>query len=278
MKYLPMILRIVAIVAAIAATTLYFISKGKLAEKQDQLTRTQQVLASTQTDLSETTLSLRKTESQLARESEELAKTKSTLVDVRSELYITEEKVTRSERLLTEARSNIANLETSARDLNANIVDLQAQLVAANRDAEINQLNEQIAELTSINEKQATELEAQSSFVNAVRNSSGTSVDAGMGSPSAGGTQADTGVATNGAKLETTVSSVSTNDGMIVLDSSAEFGLAPGQTFILIRGNKSVAKIQVRSTTESHVLANILPSNAGQGNVKPGSTVQLIKL
>lgn len=272
-----MILRIVAIVAAIAATTLYFISKGKLAEKQDQLTRTQQVLATTQTDLSETTMTLRKTESQLARESEDLADTKSTLEDVRAELYTSEQKNTRNERLLTEARSKIGNLESSARDLNSNIVDLKKQLVAANRDAEINQLNDQIAELQATNEKLTSDLEAQSAFVNAVKNKSGSPAGMAAGSTS-DSAQTDTGLASSGNNLETTVNSISANDGMMVFDSSAELGLSAGQTFIVFSGKKTVAKIQVHSTTESHAIANILPSSAGKGNVKPGSTVKLVRL
>lgn len=278
MKHLPLILRIVAIVAAIAATTLYFISKDKLAEKQDQLTRTQQVLTTTQTDLSETTMTLRKTESQLARESEDLAKTKSTLEDVRAELYTSEQLVARNERLLTEARSKIGNLETTARDLNANIVDLQKELVAANRDAEINQLNEQIAELQSSNETLNAEIESQRAFVEAVKGKSGLNSGLAVGSASPSGSQSDTGAAPTVNKLETTVNSVSTKNGMIVLDSRAELGLSAGQTFILFSGKKSVAKIRVHSTTDTHAIANILPSDAGKGNVKPGNAVNLVRL
>lgn len=273
-----MILRIVAIVAAIAATSLYFISKGKLADKQAELTETQQVLATTQTNLSETRDTLKATETKLKRESATLVKTKSKLDEVNSELFASQQEATKKGRLLSEARTQIGELETNARKLQSELIDTQAELAAASREAEINQLNARIDELEKTNEELAFNLESKTAIADAVTAKKQATGELTLGGINTSISPLTSGEAASRITIETTVNSISTESGLIVLNTSPELRLAPGQTITLVQNMKSVGKVKIQSTTDSYAVANILPGSTGTSKLDSGSTVQLLVL
>ncbi|MGB0744561.1 MAG: hypothetical protein ACPGSB_08545 [Opitutales bacterium] len=76
--------------------------------------------------------------------------------------------------------------------------------------------------------------------------------------------------------VETTVNSISTGDGLIVLDSTPELGLAAGQTLTLVQDLKSVGRIRIQSITDTYAIANILPGSKGTAKLNSGSVVQLL--
>ena len=277
MKNLSLILRIVAIVAAVAATTLFFISKGKLADKEAQLTETKQVLATTQSDLSETNKTLEKTESQLKTERDNLANTKETLDETRSNLFAAEEDASNTKKLLSQESEKLAQLEITARDLRADLVATQQQLAAASSEAEINQLNEQVAELQKNNADLSFELEAKTAIIEAFSAKKTATKGAG------GIASIDTSVASllpgepiKRLKLETTINSISTAEGLLVLDTTNELGLSVGQTITLVQNMQAVAKVQIQSIKENYAIANILPGSSGTNKLNSGSTVQIL--
>lgn len=278
MKNLSLILRIVAVVAAIAATTLFFISKGKLAEKDSQLTQTKQVLASTQSDLADTNKTLERTESELKTERDTLARTEDTLRGVRSELAVAEEDARRNKEQLDQTREQVANLERTTRELRADLLSTQEALAAADREAEINQLNAQIAEIENRNRELTLELEAKTVIAEAA-----SAQNVARGGPS--GIEAiDTSVAAlvpgqpmgSRLKLETTINSIRAADGLIVLNTTEELGLTEGQTITLIQNMKSVGKVQIQTIEEGYAIANILPNGSGAKKLSAGSTVQIL--
>lgn len=274
MKILSLILRIVAILAAAAATYFYFDGKGKLADKHEKLTNTQAELSSTQNELSETSDKLKTTENQLKRESETLTKTKRTLETTQSELFASQQSASRNETALTSLRSQFAELQNTERELRADKVDLERQLAAASKEAEINQLNARIASLEERNAELEVELESAKVIVDAVNSKKN------QAGPSIGGintqlTSVD-GQPVQRIKLETTVNSISTADGLIVLNSTPELGLAEGQTIILVQDLKSVGKVQIQSVTDIYAVANILPGTMKGTQLSSGSTVQLL--
>lgn len=275
MKNLSLILRILAIVAAIAATALFFISKGKLAEKQTQLTNTREVLASTETELSDTKNTLQRTETQLKREQKNLAETEQELEEIRSDLYSSEQEVARLKNDIKEADSEIASLKDTTKELRSDLVATQEELANASREAEINQLNQRIAELEEKNEELMVDLEAKTAIAEAVTTKKETAesmkdIDTSIGSLSLGGEPIQR------IKLETTVNSISTADGLIVLDSKPELGLTAGQTITLVQDLKSVGKVQIERVEEDYAVANILPGSTGTKKLSSGSKVQLL--
>jgi len=276
MKNLSLILRIVAIVAAVAATTLFFISKGKLADKEAQLTETKQVLATTQSDLSETNKTLEKTESQLKTERDNLANTKETLDETRSNLFAAEQEASDNKKRLSEESEKVAQLETTARDLRADLVATQEQLAAASREAEINQLNERISELQKTNGVLAIELEAKTAIVEALAAKKEAVGSKGIGAIDTSVSSLLPGAPISRLKLETTINSISMADGLIVLNTTSELGLSAGQTITLVQNMKAVAKVQIQSIKDDYAVANILPGSSGTKKLNSGSTVQIL--
>lgn len=275
MKNLSLILRILAIVAAIAATTLFFISKGKLAEKQTELTNTQEELAETETVLSDTENTLQRTETQLKREQKTLAETEQKLEEVESNLFATEQELANKENDLKEANSEIAALNDTAKELRADLVATQEELANASREAEINQLNQRIAELEVKNQDLMLDLEAKTAIADAVtaqreKAKSLKDIDTSIGSLSLGGEPIQR------IKLETTVNSISTADGLIVLDSNEDLGLSTGQTITLVQNLKSVGKVQIQKIEENYAVGNILPGSTGTKKLSSGSKVRLL--
>ena len=276
MKNLSLILRILAVIAAIAATALYFTSKGKLADKQAELTQTQDLLDSTQKKLSDTNNTLKKTETKLKRESESLANTKKSLEEVRSELFAAQQDSKRNERELGEARTQIGQLETDLRKVRSDLVTTQEALASASNEAEINQLNGRIAELKDANDKLKLELEQASAVAKAVTNRQNPTAAGGLGSINTSVTSLSSGEPIQRIRLETTVNSISTDAGLIVLASTPELGLAAGQTIVLVQDLKSVGKVQIQSVEDTYAIANILPGSTGASKLDTGSKVQLL--
>lgn len=278
MKNLSLILRIVAIIAAVAALSVFFMSKGKLAEKEGQLTQAQQRIVNTQADLDAANETLKKTESQLKRESASLADTQATLTGVRSELSAAQKEANTNKELLSEARSQIGSLETRISQVQSDLVATQEELAAASREAELSQLNAQLAELQKRNEELAIELAAKTAIADAVTAKTGPSATA----PKLGGNLSG-GVLTSSEplrrnRLETTIDSVSPKDGLIVLKSSPELGLTAGQVLSLVQDMKSVGKVQIQSITDTYAIGNILPNSGGAVNLVSGSKVEILTL
>lgn len=277
MKNLSLILRIVAIIAAVAATTLYFISKGKLADMDTELTQTKQVLATTQTELSDTSNTLVQTQTTLKRETASHAKTKETLSNVQSELFAAQQQVEQTNRQLTTTKAELATAEATAKQLRTDLVSTQEELAAASREAEINQLNERIKSLEKTNAELALDLESKTAIADAVtakqNPSSGSTALGGINTSVAG---LPSGEPISRIRLETTINSISTSDGIIVLNSTPELGLAAGQTVTLVQDLKSVGRVRIQSITDTYAVGNILPGSKGTSKLDSGSTVQLL--
>ncbi len=273
MKNVSLILRILAIVAAIAATTLYFISKGKLAEKHELLTRTQQVLTAAQSTLSETQKTLERTESELTTERDTLARTKTRLEGVQSELAEAEKLASRAQRELRDEREKSAKLETDSRQLRADLSDALEDLTAVKREE--NQRNQLIAELENTNAQLKLELEAKAAIADSV-------VARSVGSTPGQGSavdRSDPSAQTAGARqmfIETIVNSISPADGLIALNTTPMLQFTQGQTITLLQGNKVVGKVQIQSVKTDYVVANILPGSTGTTKLASGSTVQIL--
>lgn len=270
MKNVSLILRILAVVAAIAATTLYFISEGKLAEKHELLTQTQQVLATTQNTLSETQKTLERTQSELTTERDTLERTKTKLDGVESELAEVNMLASRTQRELSDEREKTKKLETDSRQLRADLSDALDDLTTVKREA--NQNSQLIAELENANAELKLELAAKTAIADSL-------LAKKEGSIPGQGTGADGSAESDGARqllIETTVNSVSPTDGFIALNTTPMLSFTQGQTVTLLQSDKVVGKVQIQSIQDDYVLANILLGSSGLKKVASGSTVQIL--
>jgi septal ring factor EnvC (AmiA/AmiB activator) len=128
MNALSLALRAIAIVGAIAAGVLWFISEGKLEEKQTELTQTRQTLEQTRSTLAQT-------DAQLDSAQDELEETTADLDRAEDELQD-------KELALNEARKRVRQLEDE--------VDAQEALIAQ-KDEEIRR--QKAAQIAAIDEK-----------------------------------------------------------------------------------------------------------------------------
>ena len=275
MKNLSLILRIVAILASAAAVTLFFISKGKLAEKQTSLEQAQAVTQATQSELETANSKITSLGTQLSTERQSLADTKGKLESIRSEMYTAKQEVTRTQQQLKETKNTIAELENVATRLRTDLVKTEESLASASKEAELAQLGERIEELAKINDTLKQDLLA-SAGLQQTRQPPNLSAMQLRGGYQSGFTPSST-VAVQPATIgaATTVASISTSDGIIILDASPELGLSVGSEITLVQDLKALGKIRIIQVTEQLAVANILPGTRLRGLSK-GDTIKVM--
>ena len=272
MKSLSIILRVVAIVAAAAAVALFFMSKGKLAEKQTALVNAQAATQAVQGELETANSQITAAQAQLSAERKSLADTKGKLESTRSEMYAAKQEVTRTEAQLKETKSTIAELEGDAQDLREKLVKTEKSLAEASKEAELAQLNERIEELAKSNDTLKQDLMAAESLAR----SSSSRKDSSEAASKKAGFSPNMAPAAQPATIgaATTVASISSENGIVVLNSTPELGLATGAEITLIQGLTALGKVQITQVTETLAIANILPGTKLKLNA--GDTVKIL--
>ena len=279
MNSLSMILRILAVVAAIAATGLFFVSKGKLAEMQAVAQKAEKATVAVKAELTAANEQISALEGSLKSERDALASEKRKLESMRSEMYTARQEVSRTQQQLSETKKSIANLESTARRLREDLLRSEQSLASASKEGEIAQLNERIAELEESNAdlKESLEETKVTSSTSRSPEVSASSKMASVNTFSSGITATKTQAlpeASIGAK--TTIESLSAKNGLIALANSPELGLSPGTTVTIIKKLRALGKIQVSQVSDDLVLANLLPG-AKTRELAAGTTVRLLR-
>lgn len=279
MNSLSMILRILAVVAAIAAAGLFFVSKGKLAEMQAVAEKAEKATVAVKAELTAANDQISALEGSLKSERDALASEKRKLESMRSEMYTARQEVSRTQQQLSETKKSIANLESTARRLREDLLRSEQSLASASKEGEIAQLNERIAELEESNAdlKESLEEAKVTSSTSRSPEVSASSKMASVNTFSSGITATKTQAlpeASIGAK--TTIESLSAKNGLIALANSPELGLSPGTTVTIIKKLRALGKIQVSQVSDDLVLANLLPG-AKTRELAAGTTVRLLR-
>ena len=279
MNSLSMILRILAVVAAIAAAGLFFVSKGKLAEMQAVAQKAEKATVAVKAELTAANEQISALEGSLKRERDALANEKRKLESMRSEMYTARQEVSRTQQQLSETKKSIANLESTARRLREDLLRSEQSLASASKEGEIAQLNERVAELEESNAdlKESLEEAKVTSSTSRSPEDSASSKMASVNTFSSGITATKTQAlpeASIGAK--TTIESLSAKNGLIALANSPELGLSPGTTVTIIKKLRALGKIQVSQVSDDLVLANLLPG-AKTRELATGTTVRLLR-
>lgn len=270
MNNISMILRVFAIIAAVAATTLYFLGKGKLEEKQTQLNATQATLRTTEADLATAKQDISRLDNRLKAESEALAKSKQELEGVRSEVYTARQEVSRTQQQLGQARNQISELEQAANKLRTDLVEAEQMLASsASLKSEAATLQTRVRDLESANANLQTELEQikSSAEMIAARPAGATGNRPGT---------ADTLPSFTSISQETQIESIRAKDGLIVLRALPKLNLAAGQTLKLSANMKPVGSVEIFEVSDSMALAHILPGANARG-LREGDTVSLYR-
>ncbi len=277
MKSLSLILRIVAIVAAVAAAGLFFITQGKLAEKQTALETAQQATLATQSELETANAQVASLESRLSTERKALAESKSSLETMRSEMYTARQEVTRSQQQIREVKSQLSDSEETAKRLRTELVEKEQALASASKEGELAQLNERINELEQANSKLKENLETELS-IKAMKSAGNQSAASTVASGAYTSTyQPNTNPAVQPASIgtKTTIASVSPKNGLIVLNATPELGLTAGSEVTLVKDLKALGQVKIVSIKDDLAVANILPG-ANTRELTTGTTVNLL--
>jgi predicted nucleic acid-binding Zn-ribbon protein len=273
-----MILRILAIVAALAAGALFFLGKGKLAEQHAAQLKAEQATVAVQAELATANDQVSKLENNLKNEREALADEKRKLESVRSEMYTAKQEVSRTQQQLSEGKRSIQDLESTVKSLRSDLLKSEQDLMKASKEAELAQLNERIAELEESNAdlKESLEMakERAASHAAGAKSNNGT-LTAGGSYSSTFNPTASQPLPTASIGAETTIQSLSAQNGLIVLANNPELGLAPGSQVTIVKDLKALGKIQVVQVTDTSIVANILPG-AKTREMTEGSTIKLL--
>jgi predicted nucleic acid-binding Zn-ribbon protein len=277
-----MILRILAVVAAISASALFFVSKGKLAEQQAVTEKAKQATVAVQEELTEANEQISALEGSLNSERDALANEKRKLESMRSEMYTARQEVSRTQQQLSEAKKSIAKAESTARRLRTDLLQSEQSLASSNKEDEIAQLIERIAELEESNADLKESLEDAkdiSSTSRALENTESSikiaSVDTSTYSNGFTATQSQALPPTS-IGTKTTIESLSAKNGLIALSNSPDLGLSPGTTVTVIKKLRALGKLQVSQVTDNLILANLLPG-AKTREMIAGTTVSLLR-
>lgn len=275
-----MILRALAIASAISAASIFFVSKGKLAEQQAVTQKAEQATAAVQAELATANEQISALEGRLNNERDALANEKRKLESVRSEMYTARQEVSRTQQQLSEAKKSITELESAARRLRADLLQSEQSLASASDEDEIASLNERVAELEKRNADLKESLESAkvtSSTARSALSPRGSSSTTSVATYSSGFTAPRSqALPTASIGAETTIESLSAANGLIALANSPELGLSPGTTVTIIKKLKALGKVEVSHVTDDLVLANLLPG-AKTREMLAGTTVHLLR-
>ncbi|MDA9592072.1 hypothetical protein N9R94_00525 [bacterium] len=275
-----MILRILAVVAAISAAALFFVSKGKLAEQQAVTQKAEKATVAVIAELTTANEQISTLEGSLSNERDALANEKRKLESMRSEMYTARQEVSRTQRQVNEAKKSIAELESTAKRLRADLLQSEQSLASTSKEDEVEQLVERVAELEESNAALKESLEdakVTSSTSRAPEYPESSNKTASAVTYKSGFT-ATKSHALPAASIgsETTIESLSISNGLIALANRPELGLSHGNTVTIIKKFKALGKIQVSQVTDDLVLANLLPGAISREMVA-GTTVSLLR-
>jgi myosin heavy subunit len=277
-----MILRILAVVAAISATALFFISKGKLAEQQAVTQKAEKATVAVKAELTTANEKISALEGSLRNERDALSNEKRKLESMRSEMYTARQEVSRTQRQIKEAEKSIEELESTARRLRSDLLQSEQSLASSSKEDEVERLIKLVDELEKSNADlkeslEKTEVSLSTSRAPAYSESSNKTASIATSTKSSGFT-ATKSHALPAASIgsETTIESLSAKNGLIALANSPELGLSPGTTVTIIKKLRALGKIQVSQVTDDLVLANLLPG-AKTREMVTGTTVSLLR-
>jgi myosin heavy subunit len=281
MKSLSLILRIVAIIAAVAAAGLFFVTQGKLAEKQTALETAQKATQDTQAQLVTTNDKAASLQSSLNNESAALAESKRNLEAMGSEMHTARGEVTRTQQQLREIKKEAAELEDTAKRLRTELVTAEQNLAGASKEGEIAQLEERVAELAKANTVLQGDLDAEraSKTANAKSQSNAAVSNTSSGAlPGINNYQVNTTPAVEPASIgtATTIAAVRAASGLIILNATPELGLTPGTQITLVKDLKALAKVQIVSNEGGLAVGNLLPG-AKTRELIPGASVKILR-
>lgn len=275
MNYLSLTLRIVAILAAIAAGFLYFLSEGTLDEKETELAQIRAELQALLDTNELTNLDVSELQEKLTVETKLVEETKIQLEEAQAELVAEMQESQSVQNKLIETQRKVIQLEETTNRLREELINTENLFAAASKESLIAQLNERIEKLTVTNVQLRGKTQASTSLTDddaAVY----TEPTTGTTGPTQFTAQTLTSDELSAIKEETKIASLSTANGIIVLDAGKKLNLAPGTTINLVKGSETIAQVEIININGSLAIGNIRPG-AKLDDLSKGDTVKILR-
>ena len=275
LSYLPLVLRITAILSAATACTLYFLSKGKVDEKDKEI---EQVRAELQIlyDKNESAyLEITSLQEALTEQSKLAEDNKIQLAEANAQTVAEIQESKRLQERLIEAMKKNQLLEETANRLRKELIHTEDMFAKASQEGLIAQLNERIEELTAKNtqlEGKIKQLESSMKFDDLTTPEPTTSEETSVRFT----VQKLTKDEFNALNEETKIASISTENGILVLNADPALKLKPNMTIKLVKNAEVIAQIKIININGTLAIASILPG-AKLDDLSKGNTVKILR-
>lgn len=284
MNIASLILRIVAIVAAVIAGVLFFMGQGQLKDSKAKLAAEQTALQASKSELADAEEKAASLEAKLANSEKKLKSSQKKLDSVRIDLANAKRQVSNTQPTLTAKENEIKQLSLENSQLTQQLARAKEQTQGSDQSDEIDALNTRITQLEAANEKLETELESKSnsyassssSMTNAITTATATSTTA-TAAAAAAATETPVAQVPAGDLAESAmIASVSAKDGIVVLKTGFGKTFQVGSQFTLAEDLVAVGAVEISSTTGEYAIANILP-NTKKSRLKVGAHVRFFR-
>ena len=275
LSYLPLVLRITAILSAATACTLYFLSKGKVEEKGKEI---EQVRAELQilSDKNESAdLEIASLQERLTEQSKLVEDAKIQLEEAKAETVAEMQESKRLQKRLIEAMKKTQLLEETANRLRKELIHAEDMFANASQEGLIAQLNERIEELTAENTQLKDQIKPPESstkfddFATPEPTVSGENL-----APAT--VQKLTEDEFNALNEETRIASISTQNGILVLNADPTLKLKPNMTIKLVKDAEVISQVKIININGTLAIASILPG-AKLDNLSKGDIVKILR-
>lgn len=275
LSYLPLVLRITAILSAVTACALYFLSKGTVDEKEKEIGQVRAELQILSDKNESADLEITSLQEALTKQSKLAEDAKIQLEEAKAQTVAEIQESKRLQKRLIEAMKKTQLLEETANRLRKEMIDAEDMFANVSQEGLIAQLNERIEELTAENnrlKKQIKPLEPSVELDDPVTPEPNTSRE----NPVQFTVQKLSKAEFNALNEETKIASISTENGILVLNANPTLKLKPGMTIKLAKEAEVIAQIKIINISGTLAIANILPG-AKLDNLAKGDTVKILR-
>lgn len=263
MKILSILFTVIALVAAGGSGGVYFLTKGKLEEKQAELDSTQAAFETSQGELAKARSQILSTEQLLKNTRGELADAKKQSTSLSNKLVA----------LQTKAQSDSdtsALMESQLSELKTDRANLRAELLAR-KNAKPEDTGGASAEKVQEYESEIADLQKKVDLLEDQLSNAGPRTFKAS-SPAGGNTPAAVQAPEN---LEGKIARVNSASGILVLARGSADGIQPNGEYTLKKSGYLLARVKVKTVTPDLTVATIVPNVGIPNSLRSGDFVDI---
>lgn len=260
MNKISLILRIASIAAALLAGVAWYLTNGKLEEKQAEIQNRQAAETRLRADLSDARDQIASLESDLNTSRSELAQAKQRATEFQDQYFLSTQEIARLQNQIEEDQRLLANATRDNEQLRQEIVTVKnAPLPDRDRTAEITAYQRKIADL----ESEIGDLQGRL---------------AGAPTPAPTRQSApDPSPPQDLPGIMATIAALKPDLGLVVIDRGSPSGILPDQEFTVLYNGIEVGSMRVTVANELGSVGALISSTVGFESLNIGDSIWLIQ-